>query len=395
MPAYGQNSRRLRTAVPILLVFVALIVVFQLSGVPSPTPPPQDSGSSTYPTNPHQLICNNLKIGDTLRINLHTLPQTANWMLASSNSGPSYIGPYFVDLGSDWFVLQGPTLMGGGNSLELLIPVPFVPALVGLEFAIQCAVVSPVASDVIFSNSVALRGSQSTAKNILIIRQTLVMAGMTTSAQQASSLAVALQVLGNQVTVVDNVLPPSLLDYDCIFDLRFSVAPAGDESQRFVQFLRQNGGIFFVSGPFAGCPPGQQRASWINVFLNTTLGIPVPISSGGGLSNITVETVNPAADPFLLTTPLSIGGMPFDVNNEGGNFGPPGTVPGGTAFLSGVGLFGAMVYGMYFEPAAMNNLAVGGRVAILFAGGADTFQASAQNPNPEFLMCNLAYFLDR
>jgi hypothetical protein len=396
MPSSGAGSRRVLW-ISSVAGFAALLVaaiVFDLAGVPAPPRAPSP-GQSTYPANPHHLVTNNLKIGDALRLNLHTLPQTAHWLLASSNSGPSYIGPYFVDLGPDWFVLNGPVLMGGGANAETIVGVPYVPALVGLEFVLQCAVVSPLASDVIFSSSVTLRVSQGVSKNILILRQTANVAGMTTAAQQAAALALSLQLLGNQVTVADDALPTSLLDYDCILDLRFATPPAFDEDVRFVQFLKQNGGLFFVCGPYAGCPLGQQRAAWISTFMNATLGLGVAASSGGSLSNGSVESIDGSLDPAFLNTPLSIAGLPFNVSNEGGNFGPPGAAPTGMPWMTGATIFGPLVFGMIFEPAAMQNQTVGGRVAVLFSGGADTFEASAQSPFPELVMCNLAWYLDR
>jgi hypothetical protein len=394
MPEAGGSRRGLALAISCFLAVVIVVIALDLAAIP--VPPPQGSGGSTYPANPHRLVSNNLKIADTLRLNLFTLPQTAMWMLASSNTGPSYVGPYYTDLGSDWFVLMGPVLMGGGVSFELLLPVPNVPSLTGLEFLVQCAVISPQASDVVFSNSVTLRGSQNGGgKNVLILRQTLLMAGMTTSAQQASALAASLQLLGNQVTVADDALPTSLLDYDCILDLRFTTPPAADESLRLVQFLRQGGGVFFLAGPYAGCPPGQQRALWLSTFLNTTLGVGVMISSGGSLSNSSVEAVDPLADPMLLTVPLGIASLPFNVSNEGGNFGPPGAAASGTPFVTGSTMFGTLVYGMFFESTAMMYQTVGGRVGVLFSGGADTLQPSPQNPYPDLIFCNVAWYLDR
>jgi hypothetical protein len=50
---------------------------------------------------------------------------------------------------------------------------------------------------------------------------------------------------------------------------------------------------------------------------------------------------------------------------------------------------------MFFEPTSMVSQTVGGRVAVLFSGGADTFQSSTENPYPDFVLCNVAYYLDR
>jgi hypothetical protein len=381
--------------------FVVAVVAFDLAAVPSPrghhaTAPSPGGGSlpSTFPPGAHRLVSNNLKTGDTLELDLLTLPQTAIWVLASSNTGPSYLGPYFTDLGPDWFVLQGPLLMGGGSHLQLGVPVPTGAGLTGLEFTVQCAAVSPLASDVGFSNSVALRVSQGPAKNVLLLRQTGPGCG-NGAAAQADSLAIGLQLLGIHVTTVDDVLPLSLLDYDCIFDLRFSTPPAPDEAARYVQFLKSCGGLFFVAGPWTGCQGGQMRAGWVHWFLNTILGVSLTVSSGGALSNASVETIDPAAGPEFLAAASGIAGLPLDVSDEGGNFGPPGAVNLGIPWLTGTTVFGPTVYGMFFEPAVMSSQTVGGRVAVLFAGGSSTFVATATSPYPDLVMANMAYYLDR
>lgn len=390
----GTTRRRIAFVLaPVLLAAIVLAVVLDIAAFPKSRPA---RGSPTVvPANPHRLVTNNLKISDTLHVDLFTYPQTAVWLLASSNTGPTYIGPYATGLGPDWFILSGPLLTGGGVHLQLDFPVPYSPGLVGLEFVLQCAVVSTTSSDVVFSNPVTLRGSQSVSKNILILRQTIQTPGMTSSAQQADALAAWLQLMSNTVTVVDDVLPQSLLDFDCIFDLRFTTPPTSDEGARYVQFLRSCGGVFFVAGPYAGNPAGQQRSAWLNLFLNQTLGIvSAMISTGGNLSAATVEVIDPTVDPGFVNVPYGIGGLPFDVTNEGGNFGPPG-VAQGTPWLIGNTIFGPMVFGMFFEPASMNAQTVGGRVGVLFAGGPDTFLQTATNPYPEVVMCNVAWYLDR
>jgi hypothetical protein len=377
----------------IVFAFIALTIVLTVAGVP--TQDAAGSAPSTYPANPHRLVCNNMKIGDVLSLRLLTLPQTAVWMLASGNNGPSYIGPYFVDLGPDWFILLGGVPMGGWVSLDVPIPIPDVPALVGLEFVVQCAILPPLSTNPGFSNAVTLRCSQGSGKNILILRQTAVMPGMTNAAQQATSLGSSLTLFGNQVTIVDDVLPSSsaLLDFDCLLDLRFSVPPAADETWRLVEFLRQCGGVFFVSGPYAGCPSGQQRATWLSGFL-ATVGADVAISSGGTHSNASTEPVE-FADPAFLTIPFGIAGLTFDVSYEGGNFGPPGAASLGAPWLAGSTPAGDLTFGMFFQPSETMTQTVGGRIGVLFAGGPDTFQPSPQNAYPDLIMCNVAWYLDR
>jgi hypothetical protein len=374
------------------VVLAALLI--DLAGVPSDVPG-STPAASTYPVNPHRLVSNNLRLGGTLRLTLWTLPQSAAWMLASSNSGPTTIGPYAVDLGPDWFVVAGPVMMGGGVTYELVVPVPYLAGLAGAEFVVQCGVVSSLSPDVGFSNAVTLRGSTSPGRNVLVLRQTAPSAGMPNPAQQADALAAALQLYGDQVTVCDDVLPLSLLDYDCILDLRFTTLPLPDEAARFVQFLRQCGGVFFVAGPYAGNPGGQLRAGWLSALLGTTLGVPVMISSGGTLSNGAVESVDASASPAFTGAAFAIAGLPFDVSAEGGNFGPPGAASAGMRWISGPTAIGSLVYAMVFEPSEMPAQTVGGRVAILLAGGSDTFVPSAQNPYPDLVMTNVAAYLDR
>lgn len=390
-----------------ILAFVVLasavcVIVLDLAGLPRPSaPPPRQPPpwaaalQGSFPQNAHHLVTNNLKIGETLRLDLFTAPQTAAWFLASSNTGPSYIGPYLTGLGPDWFIVSGPTSLATGTHLHLDVPIPYLPGIVGLEFAVQGAVLSLVSSGVAFSNTNTLRAIDCWGKNVLLLRQTVQTPGMTNAAQQADSLAVALQTFGNQVTVVDDVLPLSLLDYDCILDLRFTTSPGFDESTRFMQFLRQSGGAFFVSGPYANSVGGQMRAAWLSSFLNSTLGVGVAILPGGNLSFGSVETIDSSADPSFLAVPLSIGGLPFDVTNEGATFGAPGAAGTGVAWLTGDTIYGPQVYGMFFDSWAFTGSTAGGRVGVLFAGGASTFMPSAASPWPELVMDNVVYYLDR
>jgi hypothetical protein len=377
------------------VVVLVVAVVIEVAALPGPVPQTPGSAPTTYPTNPHRLVSNNLKLGDTLRLGLVTVPQSAAWILASSNSGPSYIGPYAVDLGPDWIVVGGPVLMGGGVTFELGLPVPYVPWLVGSEFVVQCGVITPLASDVAFSNSITLRCSQGPARHILVLRQTAPSFGMPNPAQQADALVTALQLFGDQVTVADDVLPASLLDFDCILDLRFSTQPPPDESARFVQFLRQCGGVFFVSGPYAGNLGGQLRAGWLSALVASILGVEVTISSGGTLSNGSVESVDAGADPAFTGAAFAIAGLPFDVMDEGGNFGPPGAASAGMPWITGGTALGPLVYGMVFDSSEMMSQTVGGRVAVLFAGGSGTFIPGAANPYPDLILSNVAAYLDR
>src|SRR5262245_56589444 len=90
-----------------LAALIVAMVAIHLAGVPRPRAAHRAAASgggslpSSFPASPHRLISNNLKTGDTLRLDFYTLPQTAVWMLASSNTGPSYVGPYLTALGSD------------------------------------------------------------------------------------------------------------------------------------------------------------------------------------------------------------------------------------------------------------------------------------------------------
>jgi hypothetical protein len=133
----------------------------------------------------------------------------------------------------------------------------------------------------------------------------------------------------------------------------------------------------------------------VSTFLNTTLGISVSVSSGGTLSNAVTETIDPAAGPEFLSASMGIAGLPFDVTDEGGSFGPPGAAVGGVPWLVGNTVFGPTVYGIFFDPAAMTSQTVGGRVAVLFAGGASTFLPTATSPYPDLIMGNMAYYLNR
>ncbi len=371
-----------------------MFVILQLAGVPGAGP---GGGNSVVPAAPHKLVSNNLKLGDDLHLVLHTVPQAGVWILASSETGPSWIGPYFTDLGADWFVLRDLTLLGGGSMLEHVVSVPMDPGLAGLEFAVQCAVADPQVADIRMSNSVHLKVSPflATGKHVLLLRQTASTSAIGNPSAQATALAGSLTLLGNHVVVADDVLPAALTSYDVILDCRFTVPPSPLEAARFLQFLRQSGGVAFVVGPSVGSPAGQERALWVNNFLNTTLGISVVVATGGNLSASSVETVDTGADPNYLYSPISVAGLPFEVTSEGGNFGPPGFAAVGTPWISGQSQIGPMVFGMLFNPSDATAQTIGAPIGVLFAGGAGTLMATSQNPYPDLVFCNLVYYLDR
>jgi len=397
MPPIRSSPRPSDT--PLFLVALgAMLVALLLLLIPAVPSGGAGASPNTFPGMMPRLGCNNLKTNDVFKVSVHCGPQSVVAVLGSVEGSPVAIGPWNTSLASDWFVLQPPTSIGGSDQLHLEIPVPDIPWIVGVPLVFQAAVLDPSAPDVQWSSPVFVRatqGSQNGMKNVVVVRQTTNAPGMTNAAAQATALVGALAGNGHVVAMVDNALPSDLRNYDAILDLRFTLTPPASETAALAAFMIQGGGVFFVCGPWAGCPQGQQRAAWIHAFLNVTLGTGAFVGSGGNLSGTATEAVALGADAAYRNFPLSISGLWYQVSNEGGNFGPPTAMTAGTPWITGSSALGMQTYGALFTPADYGNFFGQGRVAVLFSGSSAALTPTFMNPNAQAVFENLVHWLDR
>jgi hypothetical protein len=402
--ANDTRSGRLRAIVPIGLALIAGVVVIGLIAVPEQggtTPAvggPSPSVPGNAPISTSSLRSNNARLGGIFHGAVHTRSQVLVWLAASLQPGPSMIGPFSTDLGPDWFVLQGPTWTGGGNLAGFQFPVPVDGAILGLDVHLQAAVCDPFTNTWFWTPGVTHRFSMAPngGRSILLIRQVSAIAEAPHAPSQADLLAQVLQSVGHQVTIVDDAPPQRLADlagFDALMDCRFTLPPGENEKGLFLGFLQNYGGVFLLSGPFAGSPGGQWRQLWIDEWVNGWLGLSIVFGSGMNQSNGAAEIVSPAAEPRYLLFPQPIQGLPYDVASEGGSFGPPGAVARGWPWIQGAG-YPSLVYGMMFKPSDMSAVRVSGGVAILFNGSPEALISLSAPPPAGQVFINLASWLD-
>jgi hypothetical protein len=379
----------------------ALAVVVVISAIPSG---PSGGGSGTAPPQAapipiawSSLTSGNAHLGEMFHLSVHTRPQVGVWILASSNTGPSMIGPYLTDLGPDWFILQSGTWTGGGNRVDLDFPIPTAPALQDLEVIIQAFIQEPSTSGTAWTPSVLHRitAPPLMGRSVLLIRQTMNSPEIQNASAQADALQLILASFGHAVTVADDAYPADLASFDCLMDCRFTVPPTEAEKLAAVRFLQHYGGIFLLCGPYLSSPMGQARLAALQELLNARLGIGVTVASGGNTSGGPAsEQVSPMSDPRYLTFPAPVSGLAVHVEQEGGNFGPEGYATRGLPWVSGTsGLH--LVYGMFFKPDDMPAVRVRGAMAVLFNGAADALMLSPANPNAHLIFVNLPWYLDQ
>lgn len=401
-----QRPRPIPRQVVLSLASAGVLVLAVFLVIPAiPTPPPGGGGAGACPGLPPgvpmPLTCSsmtsgNAHLGETFGLTVHARAGLFTWILASSNSGPSTIGPFPTDLSPDWFVLQGPVFTGGGNRVDLSFPLPSIPSLVDAEVVLQTFLLDVGAVEMTWTNSLMHRLTvpPPQGRSVCLVRQTLASPEMPNAGVQADALVQLLQLYGHQVTVVDDAVPGDLASYDALFDCRFSVPLIEDDKLAFVRFLQRYGGVFLVCGPWIQSPQAQLRQLGIRDLLNNRLGIGVVVASGGMLSGgASVEQVSPDADPRYLTFPGSVSGLPYHVDQEGGNFGPSGFAPVGTPWIAAAGGW-ATVFGMLFKPDDVTTLSVKGTMAVLFNGAADALMQTPANPQTGPIFANLPWYLD-
>jgi len=394
-----------QTAWPILipafiLIGLTIAVVFMVSGVPGG--PPTSTGGilpAPIPLSLSSITTNNARIGGTFRLSVHTRPQVGVWVLASSNTGPSGIGPWTVDLGPDWFVLQDFSWTSGGDRVDVHFPVPNHQALVGTEAVVQAVVHDPHSLEWFWTESVLHRFSEAPngGRSVLLIRQVSVTNEAPHATLQADALAQALNQVGHNVTVVDDALPADLASYDCIMDCRFTLPPNPAEQDRLTDFLQHYGGVFMLCGPTVGSSWGQWRFAFLQQWLNNKLGMGLTLGTGINQSTgVTGESISLNCEPSYLVNPSSVAGMPYRVEDEGGSFGPEGFQSVGWPWVVGPAGPGQSptVYGMLFKPDDITGLPVKGKLAILFNGADDALAPSSASPFSHLVMVNLSFWLD-
>lgn len=396
-----------------VLMLVLAGGIFLLSGVPSGNPPPPNpphqnplppsppsvlpplpTGMSAPLSNSVQLT-GNVHVGELMTFKLAARPGVGIWTVVSSNSGPSIIGPWQVAVSPDWSLLFAGLTTNSADSVSVMIPIPPIPALHNAEFMMQSLVFDPGSYEFAWTNAALHRitNVNPSSRNVLVLRQTVGNNEAQFSALQATLFAQNLIAGGNIVTMVDDVLPLDLVAYDCILDCRFTTVPQVSEKLLFKAFLQQYGGVFLLSGPYAGSPAGQQRRAWIRDFLAMHLGIGVWIGSGFNNSNNTVEHVSPMAPVRLLSMPSFVLGTTYEVTNEGGTFGTLAAFNAGEPWI--VATSGNLqVYGALFTPQQMPGVHAAGSVAVLLNGHAEALASSVSNPNANEVLGNLPWALD-
>lgn len=343
-----------------------------------------------------RLLSSHAHLGETLRITLVTQEGASGIFLASPPGPPTTIGPYSVAVSSDWLLLESSPGVPGNDRIDLFVPLPRDPAFAGQDFVVQAAVIHSVWSDVRWTPPLFGRMTLSppVGRHVLLLRSTKD-AGSLAHDVQATKLANTLSTFGHVVTIADDVLPSSLVDFDVLFDCRFSTPPGIAETERLVEFLEQQGGIFFIAGGPDRHAPFELRANWIKEFLVPTLGANVGIyrslNRSGGMA---LEEVPADADPSLLSHPSAISGLRYHVEDEGYSFGPASISKSGLPFIASTGAT-RTVYGMTFKPSDFSRRAVRGRLAVLFNGAPDALVHSINNPNVATIFVNLPWFLDR
>ncbi|MAG55229.1 MAG: hypothetical protein CMJ83_02955 [Planctomycetes bacterium] len=387
---------------PVLPVVASLglvgVIVFVLSGVPGST---AGSGGSvglvpgvSAPLVTSAMTTNNLRIGSDFYLTVHTRPQVGVWVLASSNTGPSQIGPWQTELGSDWFILQDYTWTSGGNQVGLQIPVPYDQALVGNEVVLQSLVHEPMTNEFFWTNHVPHKFSDAPngGVNVLIVRQTTFTWECPFAPTQADLLAQVLRGLGHNVLVVDDSLPPEIAEFDVLLDCRFTLPPNQAEKTRMVEFLRFYGGVFLLCGPTVGSTWGQWRFAWIEDLLNSKLGLCLTLGNSLNESTGTWgEHVSSSAEARYASQPSNITNTLYEIENEGGNFGPLGYNQGWPWIVAPAP--STTVYGMMWKNSDITTLPVKGSVAVLFNGSSEAL-AGASNPYATVVFQNLVAWLD-
>jgi len=390
----------------LLLLAASVLLVFIIAGFPHAPPacPPlvlPGQGNTTFPgvapLSASTLISNNLKVGTLFDAQVLTRPFAGAWILASGNTGPSTIAGYSVELGAQWFLLQDLVFSSGDGVISLSLPIPAWPPLVGMEFVVQAAVMDPQTLELAWTNATLqqVAASYPSLLNVLVIRQGFAPSDAPYAPAQGDALVQMLSLQGMQVTVHDNVLPASVAGFDVILDARFNSPPAEWEKQVFKGFMRNQGGVFFLCGPFSGTTWSADRFAWIQDFLVNRLGLSLSLQPGGGSAAQSNERVDPGGNWNLLNVAYSIAGLPYQVSLEGGNFGSPGTQPVGTPWIVTSPGWNPMVYGMVFKPADITACPLKGGCAVLMNGGPDVFTPTATSPHPDQVFTNLCYWLDR
>ena len=171
----GSNSDGMRSLVAPVLVMVGAVVitVLVLSGIPGgPTPTP-GVVPTPVPLSASTITCNNARVGGLFQLTVHARPQVGVWVLASGNGGPTTIGPWQVDLGHDWFLLQDFAWTSGGNRIDIQIPLPPGHGWAGTEALGKALVHDPNSWEWAWTETVLHRFSHAPqgGRSVCLVRQ--------------------------------------------------------------------------------------------------------------------------------------------------------------------------------------------------------------------------------
>lgn len=353
--------------------------------------------SAQWPLASTELRMRNPRIGELWWARSNAPFDSYSFHLLSShapNGGSTIVGLQ-TSLQADWSILsQIYTGQSTGHMLQMNLPAQ--PSWVGLDLTLQSILYRPTTGELVATNPVTGRIAPATnGQRILIVRQTVANAEAPYSATQASGLASSLIARGHQVVMVDDMLPPPPGDYDVVLDCRFTTVPMAQEAEYAKGYLRAGTGVFFLAGPWAASAAGQARVAFLQQFLTGTCGMPVIIASGLGQSVGPNERVDPRADPGFLSTPHAISSLPYDVDREGGNFGPVGFSTTGRPMVTGLVGNLEYTYGLLWESGEIQGFQSAGSLAVLLNGSQWALGSNAlTNPYAEDLFENLVNWLD-
>ena len=343
------------------------------------------------------MTSNNARLLGPINFRVHGPPGCAVWLFTSSNSGPSFLGPYPVELSSDWVVLQGPVFLPSNGVYDFPSALPTDPALVGLEGMFQAGAYDIVENDVTFSSGVLHRihGSVGSGMRVLVVRQVSNLLEAPHATQAANDLVSDLAFAGHQVVVADDFVPEDLASFDVLMDVRFSYGLAEAEKLNLSRFLQRYGGVFVLGGGSALSSPGADyRSVSVRHWMSAQLGIATAAHPGASVSTGTVEEVSPITSPHYIASLQGTLPMPYRVEHEGGHFGDLGSHTSGTPWITS-STTPPVIYGMHFTPDDISNFPVRGSLAVLWNGSASALSGDQIDHRGRQVMSALVSFLDQ
>ena len=393
----------------IVAIFAVAALVLFVAGVPhilssqvrdavssedAAVPPPVLGGGSGFQA---WLSSRNARLGETLEIRVHAPQMTQVWLFASTLSGPSSIGIWPVDLGSDWMVLSGPVPVGATCSCDFTMWIPGNPALAGAEATFQAGVWDYANNDVTWSNSVDHRIpdlANTASKSVLVVRQVSMPTNSVHQPLSVDGLVTGLSASGHTVHVADDWIPQDLASYDVLFDCRGQLGLATSERIALSRFMQRYGGVFILgAGPYGVDPNTDNRISSISDWMVTDLGIVASAIPGAAPATIHDEWISPQASTEFLAQQSSLAGLSYQVDQAGAHFARQTMMTAGMPMVTSAEPDG-WVYGAEFSEVEVQNFRARGHLCVLFNGSADALSGESATHHAESLITALVSFLN-